>query len=196
MSTLSASQWTAAPHGQQPLKDPTRHPHNTGASSPVTKENPGDFCSAGHMPRAASPSQKRCWQNPTFWPLRAHSAAAAEPWEPHHLPWRSAVQTAKGSASPTPPNSDAADGWMHPEWTNSTSCWWHSFPFSPQRETTPAPTASHHTTEDWKLFGPRGNENWLLLTPLITFPTPTLKLKGLAAFFFFEPERQFYIHVL
>lgn len=27
------------------------------------------------------------------------------------------------------------------------------------------------------------------LTPRITFPTPTLKLSGLDAFFFFEPER-------
>lgn len=35
-----------------------------------------------------------------------------------------------------------------------------------------------------------------LLTPLMTFPTPTLKLKGLAAFFFFEPERQFCVGLL
>jgi hypothetical protein len=32
-----------------------------------------------------------------------------------------------------------------------------------------------------------------LLTPLITLPTPTLKLKGLAFFFFFEPAKQILI---
>lgn len=33
----------------------------------------------------------------------------------------------------------------------------------------------------------------VLLTPLITLPIPTLKLKGLAFFFFFEPVRQIFL---